>query len=156
MGTELLIGSMPSFYLFFYNMNTLKVGDKVKFRSDLVVWKKYRSSRWNSLEWLPEEEKYKWFETNVSYVCSDGDFKVVWWNWLYFNDAMIEPIKSSTVTSRPTYQRKAERSDGVVFEKDAIWWRSLKEIQDSIKERKDSIKADEQLLRAHRSLFSKK
>lgn len=69
---------------------------------------------------------------------------------------LVEQTKIKNVVTKPTYERKAERSDGVVFEKTAIWWRTLKEIEESIKERKDSIKADEQLLRSHRSLFSKK
>lgn len=132
-------------------MNTLKVGDKVKIRSDLEVWKAYSDIR--LLSWMYYENLWKIFTVKsvIGWIVKLEEDK-----WFSRGASMLEPIQSSTVTSRPTYQRKAERSDGVVFEKEAIWGRSLKEIQDSIKERKDSIKADEQLLRAHRSLFSKK
>lgn len=136
-------------------MNTLKVGDKVKIRSDLVVGEKYF---WFDEQWLrfvQEQKTFLWKEVVIENI-SCNEFQIVWWSVWFYNDAMIEPIQSSTVKIRPTYQRKAERSDGVVFEKEAIWWRTLKEIEESIKERKDSIKADEQLLRSHRSLFSKK
>lgn len=136
-------------------MNTLKVGDKVKIRSDLVVGEKYF---WFDEQWLrfvQEQKTFLWKEVVIENI-SCNEFQIVWWNGWFYNDAMIEPIQSSTVKTRPTYQRKAERSDGVLFEKEAIWWRTLKEIEESIKERKDSIKADEQLLRSHRSLFSKK
>lgn len=139
-------------------MNTLKVGDKVKIRSDLVVGNTYY--RWDTPYGLcltSAAIKYLWKEMVIWSIDNDWDFTLVWdEDKLFWTASMFDPIQSSTVTSRQTYQRKAERSDGVMFEKDAIWGRSLKEIQDSIKERKDSIKADEQLLRAHRSLFSKK
>lgn len=136
-------------------MNTLKVGDKVKIRSDLVAWEEYISSKWVVFEWISSRNHFKWQEVVIDRTDVDGTFKF-WWYDFWMNDAMLEPIQSSTVKTRPTYQRKAERSDGVVFEKTAIWGRTLKEIEESIKERKDSIKADEQLLRSHRSLFSKK
>lgn len=136
-------------------MNTLKVGDKVKIRSDLVAWEEYISSKWVVFEWISSRNHFKWQEVVIDRTDVDGTFKF-WWYDFWMNDAMLEPIQSSTVKTRPTYQRKAERSDGVVFEKEAIWWRTLKEIEESIQERKDSIKADEQLLRSHRSLFSKK
>ena len=67
---------------------------------------------------------------------------------------MLEPV--SNIVTKPTYERKAERSDGITFERNAIWGRSLKEITESIAERKESIKRDESLLRSHRSLFGKK
>jgi len=79
----------------------------------------------------------------------DNDF--LWWTaW------MIEPVDIKSVVTKPTYEWKAERSDGITFERNAIWGRSLKEIEESISERKESIKRDESLLRSHRSLFSKK
>lgn len=135
-------------------MNTLKVGDKVKVIDNLVCGRYYTSTKWYKniatlcmaeLSWKIVTIDYVW---DTSIKIRENSF-----NWL---DIMFEPIQSSTVKTRPTYQRKAERSDGVVFERNAIWGRSLKEIEESIKERKDSIKADEQLLRSHRSLFSKK
>lgn len=135
-------------------MNTLKVGDKVRVVDDLDTGKIYISTKWFSNVATFSMVQLAWEIVTIDYI-SETSIKIKE-NGFNRLDTMLKPIQSSTVKTRPTYQRKAERSDGVVFEKTAIWWRTLKEIEESIQERKDSIKADEQLLRSHRSLFSKK
>lgn len=131
-----------------------KVGDKVRVRSELVGGGDYNAVyfSYGMLEFCGKEyiiSKYE-NDTNISLE----------WNDLVCDrkrsNEMLEPVNIKTVVTRPTYERKAERSDGITFERNAIWGRSLKEIEESIAQRKESIKRDESLLRSHRSLFSKK
>lgn len=132
-----------------------KVGDKVKIRSDLQEWVSYSRNNWTHMVLCSASMKYLWKEMTIIRIDHDWDLlfledddRLCWTTW------MIEPV--STVVTKPTYERKAERSDGITFERNAIWGRSLKEIEESISERKESIKRDESLLRSHRSLFGKK
>lgn len=133
----------------------LKVGDKVKIRSDLVVWETYKSSTWDDFPFCSDMEEFLWKvvtvsnfdEADLSFQIEEND------NYDWFTDTMIE---KKVLENNTKYERKAVRSDGVTFEKNAIWWRTLEDIQKSIQECKESIKRDESLLRAHRKLFSKK
>lgn len=98
------------------------------------------------------------YKKNTCYYTRSGEYSTIdfykkEWYTVYPASDFLTDKKAK---SRPTYLRKALRDDGVVFERDAIGGRSLKEITDSISERKESIKRDEALLRSHRNLFHKK
>lgn len=132
-----------------------KVGDKVRVRSDLEWWKVYNSSTWRSCYFGYCMEECRGKEFAIVLLKDDWDIFLEWYdyNWI---DSFFEQSNIKKAHSKPTYERKAERSDGITFERNAIWGRSLREITESIAERKESIKRDESLLRSHRSLFSKK
>jgi len=134
-----------------------KIGDKVKIRSDLRSWEAYVWSCWRSLVLCSAWLNYLWKVMTIQKIDNDWDFMFLEDNdFLWWTAWMIEPVDIKSVVTKPTYEWKAERSDGITFERNAIWGRSLKEIEESISERKESIKRDESLLRSHRSLFSKK
>ena len=126
-----------------------KVGDKVRVRSELKEERYYGGVYFNT-----NMKEFCGKEYIIKSITNLWHINLEWITHRNRSKEMLEPV--SNIVTKPTYERKAERSDGITFERNAIWGRSLKEITESIAERKESIKRDESLLRSHRSLFGKK
>ena len=79
-------------------MRELKVGDKVKVRSDLVDGENYGGLIFNSAM-----TPFKGIEVEISYIDKDGDFRIKDGDGWYFNRELIEEPTTDAINSPSHY-----------------------------------------------------